>query len=204
LIGLVLLSTSVAFGTQTRGWELDKLIEPALFLLAAIAAWHGKWWMFLALAVLAAANRETGLFLPFVGLLAPAKSPHPIRQRWPVILALVVTGVEVAVLRVLGPTPSVRPFVDLNPDRLVYVLGGSCLLPLLALAWAHATPQTSLRALAYGLTPAWIVFVLATDRIEDGGLLLAPLALLWVPLTVRAVLPVRRAALGPASSVPGT
>ena len=37
LLGLVLLSTSFAFAGLIHGWELDKLIEPSLFLCAAIA-----------------------------------------------------------------------------------------------------------------------------------------------------------------------
>jgi len=207
LLGLVLLSTCVAFALQSRGWELDKLIEPALFLLAALAAWHRKWPLFLAFVLLAAANRETGIFVPFVGLVAPITNGLPeagVRRRWPVIAALIIAAIEVAVLRALGPSPSLAPFIDLNRDHLAYVVGGLCLLPLLALAWAHDAPQANLRVLTYCVTPAWILFVLATDRIENGALLLAPLALLWTPLTLRAALPAERAALRPASSASGT
>src|SRR5205085_9078187 len=68
LIGLVLLSTSAAYAMQIRGWEIDKLVEPVLFLLAAVAAWHRRWLTFLVIALLAAANRETGVFVPLIAL----------------------------------------------------------------------------------------------------------------------------------------
>src|SRR5207244_5476545 len=42
LLGLILLSTSFAFAGLIHGWELDKLIEPSLFLCAGIAAWHHR------------------------------------------------------------------------------------------------------------------------------------------------------------------
>src|SRR4051794_11236360 len=64
LLGLVLLSISAAFALLIRGWELDKLIEPALFLLAAIAAWERQYLVFLGFGVLAVVNRESGALLP--------------------------------------------------------------------------------------------------------------------------------------------
>src|SRR5438105_12248702 len=58
LLGLNMLSICVAFARQSRGWELDKLLEPTLYLLAAIAMWDRRYIMFVGLAALAAINRE--------------------------------------------------------------------------------------------------------------------------------------------------
>ena len=79
LVGLVLLSTSAAFAMQYRGWELDKLVEPVLFLLAALAAWYRRWPAYVLFAALAAANRETGIFAPFVALVAAEPPTNALR-----------------------------------------------------------------------------------------------------------------------------
>jgi hypothetical protein len=189
LLGLILLSTSVAFAMLIRGWEIDKLIEPALFLLAAIAAWNRRYVLVLLIAALAAANRETGAFMPLVVLAAVAQQRgglRPALTAWPVWACALVCAVEVAWFRHAGPSPTVNGFWrDLNLQRLVYVTGGLCLTPLLAVAWLRAAPL-GLERLLYA-TPGWVVFVLATDRLEQGALLLAPLALVWVPVSLAGV-----------------
>lgn len=185
VLGLVLLSTSVAFAMQIRGWEIDKLIEPILFLLGAMAARRRQWLWFGLLSLLATANRETGVFLPF---LAPLAVPHATdaKRLWPSLACLVVCVAEATWLRHLLPPPPVRAWADLSPDDLVTILGGFCLLPLLSLAgWPAATP--SMRWLAWLVAPAWIVFVLATDRLDQGVQLLAPLAVFWLPLSLLAL-----------------
>jgi hypothetical protein len=190
LLALIVLSTSVVFALLIRGWEIDKLIEPALFLLAAIAAWDRRYIAVLPLAALAAANRETGIFIPVVVLAAMAHEHGGVRsalRRWPIWACALICAAEVVWLRRFGPTPTVGAFwEDLKLDRLAYVTGGLCLTPLLATAWAQAAPLP-VRRLFYLVAPAWVLFVLATDRLEQGAVLLTPLALLWVPLTLQAL-----------------
>ena len=202
LLGLVLLSTSVAFTTQVRGWELDKWLEPALYLMAGIAAWNQRWVAFIAIALVAAANRDTGIFVPFVALIAPVR--QNLSSRWPVVVALIGCALEVTLFWRLGPVPRINPFIDLNADRLVYILGGISLLPLLALMWARSSSWAGVRLLVYSLTPVWFAFVLATDRLERGAVLLAPLALLWVPATLGVLVPGASAGRSPQRSAPGT
>jgi hypothetical protein len=189
LVGLVLLSTSAAFAMQLRGWELDKLLEPVLFLLAALAAWHRRWPAYVALAALAAANRETGIFAPFVALVAtdPAESAVRTLLKRPAFwLALALCAIEVVVLRQLGPTPRVIPWAYATSARFINILGGLCLLPILALALGRAAP-VGLRWLLYGVTMVWMVVVLGTEQVDQGVLYLAPLALVWLPVTLLGV-----------------
>ncbi len=189
LIGLAILSTSVAFATQIRGWEIDKLIEPTLFLVAALAAWDEHYVLVVVIAALAAMNRETGAFVPFVALAAVAQRQGGFRAAltaWPVWACAVVCLLEVALFRQLGPAPTVKRFwPDLNLERLAYLTGGLCLTPLLALAWFRSAPN-GLKQL-FLLAPIWVVFVLATDQLEQGLVLIAPLALLFVPITLAGV-----------------
>ena len=189
LVGLVLLSTSAAFAMQLRGWESDKLLEPILFLLAVLAAWHRRWPLYVLCAALAAANRETGIFAPFVALVASDPNTNPLRTlaRRPAFwLALAFCSIEVLVLRQVGPAPSVTPWAYAAPARFVNVLGGLCLLPVLALAVGRAAP-IGLRWLLYAVTVPWLVVVLATEQVDQGLVLLAPLAVVWLPVSLLGV-----------------
>jgi hypothetical protein len=190
LFGLMLLSVSLTFAMLIRGWEIDKLIEPALFLLAALAAWHRRYPALPVLAALAAANRETGAFLPLVVLAGLAHHHGSLRaalKQWPFWACAIICALEVAWFRQFGPTPTVDAFwKDLRTYYLIYVIGGLCLTPILATAWVQSS-SLAVRRLYYLLAPAWVAFVLATDRIEQGALLLTPLALLFVPMTLAGV-----------------
>jgi len=190
LLGLVLLSTCAAFSLLIRGWELDKLLEPALFLTATLAAWRNLYWLMLGVAVLAVINRETGAFMALVAVAALWRQ-HPrlslVISRWPVWASFVVCALGVAAFRAFGPLPTVSVAqaisANVTPDRLIYIIGGLCLLPLLATAWLRAAPE-ALQRLYLMLVPAWIVFVATTDRLEHGAVLLAPTALLFVPVAL--------------------
>ena len=189
LLGLILLSTSFAFAQLINGWELDKVIEPALFLLAGLAAWNRRYLALLGIAALAAANRETGLFIPLVALAGLALEDGGLRSaitRWPVWACVIVCAAEVVWFRLFVPTPTLATWLDLKLDRVVLVTGGMCLMPLLAVAWVHAAPA-ALRRLFYLVAPAWVALVLAIDRLDQGALLLTPLALLFVPVTLTGI-----------------
>ncbi len=183
MVGLLLLSTSVAFAQEVRGWEIDKLLEPVLFLLAALAARRQQWPLFTLIAVVAALNRETGIFVPFVAFVAPGSRA----RRWPFWLTLVLCSLVAVVLRLQVPAPDVRPWTDLNADRLVAVLGGFCLTPVLALL-ALLSFRLRLNGprllLPVVVTLVWALFVLGTDRLDQGAVLLAPLAVVWLPATL--------------------
>lgn len=195
LIGLVLLSTSAAFALEIRGWEIDKLLEPVLFLAAALSAYHRRYVVFVLAAVLAAGNAETGLFAPFLVLLAP-------RDRgtwWFLGLTLAVCASEVLLLQRLAPPIHIPLWIDASPHQLVNIVGGLCLLPAIALACGRATPA-GLRLLLYTVVPIWVLFVLATHRLDQGAAFLTPLAVVWLPATllelellVRSSAPGRRA-----------
>lgn len=202
LLGLAVLSVSVVFALLLRGWELDKLIEPSLYLLAALLASRRQYVAFVAVAALAAANRETGVFIPLVAVAALIDQRGSLRaalSTWPVWVSAAVCLAVTFALRVQLPPPSVRPFADLNLERLDYVLGGMCIAPVLAFAWRSAA-SAGLRWLLYVLSPVWVVFVLASDRLEQGAVLLAPLALVWLPIALlgleQAVRPSERVVAG--------
>jgi hypothetical protein len=157
-----------------RGWELDKVAEPALFLLGALAVWHGRSVEFVIVAALATLNRETGALMPLVGLALGA-------PRRVVVAALIVCLALLAPLRLLGPQPVVDP--NLQLERIVYVVGGLCLTPLLAVAWLRTAPPP-LQRLFWFLAPVWTVWLLATERLEQGAALLSLVALVFVPITL--------------------
>jgi hypothetical protein len=193
LLGLSLLSVCLAFALLSRGWELDKVIEPALFLMAALAAWSRRHVALVVLTALAVANRETGVFVVALALSALAHDEQGILaalRRWPVWACLGVALAIVVPLRALAPQTTWSPLTllgaNLQLDRLVYVVGGLCLLPLLALAWVRSAPE-ALQRLFWLLAPAWLAFVLFTDRLEQGAVLLAPTALVFLPVVLGAV-----------------
>ncbi|HEY2595171.1 MAG TPA: hypothetical protein VGK33_14860, partial [Chloroflexota bacterium] len=189
LVGLVLLSTSAAFAMQLRGWELDKLLEPVLFLLAALAAWRRRWPLYVLFAVLAAANRETGIFAPFVALVAadpPVNAVLTLVRRPAFWVALALCTLAVVLLRQIGPSPRVIPWAYATSARFINILGGLCLLPVLALALGNAAP-IGLRWLLYGVSIVWVVVVLATEQVDQGVLYLAPLAVVWLPVSLLGV-----------------
>jgi hypothetical protein len=181
VLALVLLSTSAAFALQIRGWEIDKLLEPILYLLAALAAWNRRHAVFVILAALAAANAVTGIFAPLVILLSP--SPRTRRFWWALAIALVLCTAEVLILGRLVPPADIPLWIDAHPWQLVNIVGGFCLLPALSLACGKAAPP-GLRWFLYGVAPAWVVFVVATHRLDQGAVFLAPLALVWLPVTL--------------------
>ena len=186
LFGLALLSVSVVFAMLLRGWELDKLIEPSLYLLGGLLAWRRRYVAFVVVAGLAAVNRETGVFMPLVAAAALIEQRGSVRaalRMWPVWVSAAVCVALVLWLRSQLPPPDVRPWADLNLERLVYVGGGMCIVPVLAFAWGGSA-SPGLRMLLYVMTSAWLVYVLATDRLEQGAVLLAPLALVWLPLVL--------------------
>jgi hypothetical protein len=212
LLGMVLLSVAAAFAVLVHGWEIDKLIEPSLFLLGALAAWRRRYVAFVVLAALAALNRETGLFMPLVAVAALTEQRGSVRDalnHWAVWVSGLVCLAIVVWLRSLLPPPAVRPWTDLSLQQLVYVGGGLCLLPVLAVAWRSAA-SPGLRWLLYVMTSLWVVYVLATDLIEQGMLLLAPLALVWLPISLagleqpllRRVPPATRSGRLPDAEVP--
>ena len=179
LVGLVLLSTSAAFALEIRGWEIDKLIEPVLFLVAALAAQKRRYVVFGLAAILAAANAETGIFAPFLILLAPRD-----RKTWWVLgTSLAICSAEVLILQRIAAPTHIRPWIDTNPGELVNIAGGLCLLPVIALACGRAV-STGLRLLLYAIVPVWVLFVLATHRLDQGAAFLAPLAVVWLPVTL--------------------
>ncbi len=190
LVGLMVLSTSLAFAELSRGWELDKYIEPVLFLVAGLAAWNRACVLLLGAAALAAANRETGIFVPLVALAGLAEQPGGLRsaiksrQVWACVMICVL---EVSVFRRVVPPETVLAWTtDVNLERLVYVTGGLCLAPLLAVLWVRSAPP-SVRRLFLLVAPLWVALVLTTDRLEQGAALLAPLALLFIPVTLAGV-----------------
>jgi hypothetical protein len=140
-------------------------------------------------AALAAANRETGIFAPFVALVATDQSENALRtlvKRPAFWVALAVCAVEALVLRELGPTPHVIPWAYATSARFINILGGLCLLPVLALALGRAAP-TGLRWLLYGVTIVWVIFVLGTEQVDQGVLYLAPLSVVWLPVTLLGI-----------------
>jgi hypothetical protein len=198
LLGLTLLSVSVAFA-MLRGWELDKLIEPSLYLLGAILAWRRQYIGFLLVAAVAVANRETGIFIPLLSLAALIEQRGSVRaalRAWPVWASLTLCLVGAVWLRSQVPPPAVHPFADLSLERLIYVAGGMCLLPVLAVGWQSAA-SVGLRWLLWTLGPLWLVYILATDHVEQGAILLAPVAVVCLPIVLagleRAIRPRVRA-----------
>jgi hypothetical protein len=179
LLGLVLLSTSAAFALEIRGWEIDKLLEPTLFVLAALAVRHRRYTLFVVLAVLAAANAETGIFAPFLAVLAP-----PERKRWwAMAVALIVCAIAVLGLLSVAPPTHIPLWIDTGPNQLVNIAGGLCLLPVIALACGRSA-RNGMGWLLYGVVPVWVLFVLATHRLDQGAAFLGPLAVVWLPVTL--------------------
>jgi hypothetical protein len=181
LLGLVLLTTSAAFALEIRGWEIDKLLEPVLFLAAAMAAYHRRYLLFVVAAVLAAANAETGIFAPFLILLAPRDGD---RKTWWVLgISLALCAILVLLLQRSAPPTHIPLWIDSSPHQLVNIAGGLCLLPVIALACARSAPS-GLRLLLYIVVPVWVLFVLAGHRLDQGVAFLAPLAVVWLPATL--------------------
>jgi hypothetical protein len=189
LLGLNMLSICVAFARQSRGWELDKLLEPTLYLLAAIAMWDRRYIMFVGLAALAAINRETGVFVPLIALTSE-RSDSEGSPWWLMWGSAFVSLAIVLAVRLFGPQPAFTPAAavasNLDFERIVYVAGGLCLVPLFAVAWLRwASPF--LRRLSLVMAPVWLIWVLTTDSLEQGARLLGMVAVLFIPLTLQGV-----------------
>jgi hypothetical protein len=85
---------------------------------------------------------------------------------------------------VLGPASALASNLDL--ERIVTVVGGLCLVPLFGLAWVGSASPV-LRRLTLMMAPAWLVWLLVTDALDQGARLLGLVALLFVPLTLQGV-----------------
>jgi hypothetical protein len=189
LLGLLILSVCVAFARQVRGWELDKLLEPTLYLVAAIAAWDSRKVLFVTATALAALNRETGVLVPLLPLAIHSRYSKS-RGRLHVWAAAAIALAAVGSIRILSTRPTTGPPAtlvgNLSPDQLVYVAGGLCLMPLLALASLPAASGVLSRLL---LVPCavWIAWILVAERLDQGALLLGPVALVFIPMVLKAI-----------------
>jgi hypothetical protein len=189
LLGINLLAICVAAARQSRGWELDKLLEPALYLTATIAMCDRRPAAFIGVAALAALNRETGIFVPLIAFAWGAATNTT------GLMAAILSLAIVLPLRILGSHPTLNIAENLNAQHIVGVLGGLCLTPVLGVPWIRSA-SPFVRRLTLMLAPMWLTWILVTDDLGQGAPLLGLTAVLFVPLTLQGV----QAALGRPSS----
>lgn len=194
LAGLTLLSISVTFSTLApgRGLELDKVFEAMFYLLASIALILGRQGWLVPISGLAALNRETAVLMPLLYLAAEAHDREALirtLRSWRFILVLALSLGIAGALTVLSSGAALDATVfwrNLSPEALAYANGGFALLPLLALLWVRTAPSL-LRRLFWTLTPGWILLGIFTEPVRYGAYLLAPTALLFIPITLLGV-----------------
>jgi hypothetical protein len=141
----------------------------------------------MVIGALAVLNRETGLLVPLMLLIAGGRAVRENLFSWQFALGLVVSSLIVVWLGFVGRSAGVDTGAillrNLEPERLVYVVGGLCLLPVLAIGMLGSAPPM-LRKLFWMLGPLGVIVALSTDKLENGPLLLAPTALLFIPIAV--------------------
>lgn len=194
LVGLMLLSISVTFGTLApdRAFELDKITEAILYLLAGIALLRGRPGWLIPLSVLAVLNRETGILMPLMYLAAQASGRERFLtavRSWQFLLmaalALSLAGVLIVMSGGVGLEGGIRSR-GFSLETFTYANGGFALMPLLAALWVGSSPGL-LKRLFWSLSPAWLILGLLTEPVRFGAYLLPANALLFIPIALLAV-----------------
>jgi hypothetical protein len=195
LLGLVIL----AFGMGQATFESDlsfNLYFDLIFYLAAVLLIARRWdgWL-IPLSILAAANRETSLLIPFL-LVAARVGLRPLKvDRKATVIAGVALiaqiGVYLGIRAALGPKEQFFPHgVAWGWELLRYnlarwetwqYLGATfSIIPLLSLALFRRWPDI-LRRYFWVMVPVWLVLHTLLGVLAETRILLVPYALVLLP-----------------------
>lgn len=204
---LGLSAYTAVFGLSALAWGMTQANYGAdlgfntytdiiLYLGAALALLERRYGWILPLSLLAALNRETGVFIPVMALAcihaantgdAPRTSARP---AWIALTGFV--AVQVGLHLALGSRPWSMHESGATPGLgyLLYNLGNDAawghtfgvlgIVPVLALLARHAW-HPLLRPLAWSVVPAWLVLHLLFAPLDQSRVLLLPQVLVFLP-----------------------
>jgi hypothetical protein len=203
LLGLSILTWSMAFSLYNSDLSFNVFFEIAFFLLAGILIYDRKFTWLLVMMLPAALNRETSVFIPcMLGCIYFFKDvPQSVRRRALVSAAagfaiyfIVIIGLrlyygEQQFLTADGYYPGVGLLI-LNLSRLVtweQLLLTLGLVPLIALASYRNWPR-NLRAFFWVVVPLWIVIHFLAALVAETRLMLVPQTLVFIPGAMLGIL----------------
>ena len=205
-LGLGLLLAALPIATYGSDLRFDTYTDLGLFLIAALLIHSGRFGWILPLAVVAALNRETAIFIPVLLAVVAVLEQHRDQRRRILVIAGVSIGSFLAVLAIVriavGPEPPILvrgagPGFDLLRLNLTsettarHLLTMMNIVPFLALAGVRRWPGW-LQLWGLVLVPAWVVLHLLGGALEEARLLLVPFVLVLIPGALCAVVELPR------------
>jgi hypothetical protein len=195
--GLAALAWSMCWANYNAGLAFDTYFDLLFYLVAAslIAGNRPRW--ILPISLVAAANRETSLLMPFLVAVAAVSEPRSSR----LALAAIMLAGQLAVVGLLhlamGPQPLIVPeghapglaLLGYNLGRAVTWLNlGTTFLfiPVVALAAWHRWPA-QLRRSFLVLVPAWVAVHFVFAIAAEPRLFLVPYAIVLLPGALAAI-----------------
>jgi Dolichyl-phosphate-mannose-protein mannosyltransferase len=192
VVGLAVVCTAMVVGQIQTNWQLDAYTELILYLLAAIFVLSRRWALVVPVAVLAALNRETGVFIPLMPLaLMNVRAPRSL-QNLVIYRTVSISLVLFVLIRVVlfFALPSQDTSTRLIPEDLVssikmegpfvYVAIALGTLPFVG-ALGLPTGSPFLRYLFWLIIPVWMVTHAWGNMVMAPIPFLVPLALVIVP-----------------------
>ncbi len=190
-IGLALLGWSVSYSNYGSDLQFNTYLDVLFYLLAALAVARQRLGWLLPITLLAALNRETSGFIPFLPLAVPGALAQPRRWAWVAAALAVYASVFVGLRLAYGHQELIVPYghqpgIDLllyNVRRArtwVQLVGTFSILPFLALAAYRRWPDL-LRGFFWLLVPLWFAIHWVGAVMSETRLLLVPLALVLLP-----------------------
>jgi hypothetical protein len=197
ILGLIFLAWSMSYAFRDSDLELSLYSSLIFYLAAALITVHRADWWIPPLTLLAAFNRETAIFIPFVYLACRSrwKAGRPILDGRSVFIFFLALGLYFGPFlglralygwRELSHSWGHRAGFDMLIFNLTHTLTWAKLmwmvniLPILCLFSFRTWPEP-LKRLGLLIIPIWIVAHLFYIWISEVRMILIPLALVFVP-----------------------
>ncbi|MEA2575546.1 MAG: hypothetical protein QOH93_2844 [Chloroflexia bacterium] len=196
LFSLAVLAWGMSQSFYDSDLQFSTYSDIAFYLLAALAILHSKYSWILPITLLAALNRESGVFIPFLVFgvwLFGARRKEDARFIFvcSLLALLCFVAAYVGLRLVLGPRPFVgteiqHPGISLliynvtQPRTWLQLFATLSILPVLAFYSMPLWPRV-LKIFFWVLVPAWFVVHFAASIAAETRLFLVPFALVFVP-----------------------
>lgn len=200
LLGLSALAWGITQSNYGSDLALSATTDILFFLAAALVVLEGRPNWLVGIAALAALNRESSIFLPYMAVACTvdwqgAQTLKKLDTR-PALLALVVWCVVFAVIHgAIGPRPwglsksGAAPGLSMMWHNLTldtawgHTVGALGVIPVLALlSWRGWHPM--LKPIFWSVVPLWCLVHLFCAPLDQSRVLLLPQILVFIPATL--------------------
>jgi hypothetical protein len=194
LLGMSLLAWGIMHSGYQSDLQFNTFFDVLFYLAGALLVIVGRDPWIIPIAAVAAANRETAVFIPFLPV--ASRLPFPDGRTIPrkPLAAMAVSAVLFALVLMVvrlhyGPRP-MRPnptlglgFLLFNvwrSESWIYLLATLGFIPLMAISSIRGWPR-SLRGFFWLIVPVWFLVHVLAAKVAEARLFLVPQAVVFIP-----------------------